>query len=337
MSIRRRNNAPAEAEGGKTRQNAARRWWSIARKAWSEASRDNLSLIASGVAFYGFLAFVPTLTAVVLSYGLFAEPHQVARHISALAAIMPEEAARIIGAQLTDMVASARTEVGLGLVLSLALALYGTMRGAGAIVTALNIVFEVEETRSFLWHTAISVAVALGMIGIFLVASIAISAFTLLQSVLPDLGEVFRTALQVGFWLVAAFAVRVAIAAIYRFAPSRPPCPERWLKPGSAFATLGWIAATVGFAFYVRSFGSYNATYGALGAVVIFLTWLYISAYIILLGAELNCILERGADSPQPEPASRGEGGPRHAHSIRESLWRFRSRLPLTGRGSNKS
>lgn len=84
------------------------------------------------------------------------------------------------------------------------------------------------------------------------------------------------------------------IATIYRYAPSRPACPKSWMKPGSAFATLGWIAATVGFAFYVRNFGSYNATYGALGAVVVLLTWLYISTYLILLGAELNRILERG-------------------------------------------
>lgn len=294
MSVRKERKLPHSPEAADVQQNSARSWWAVIKATWAEASHDNLGLIASGVAFYGFLAFVPMLTAVVLSYGFFAEPHQVARHISALANIMPEEAARIIGTQLSDMVATARSEVGIGLFLALGIALYGTMRGAGAIVTALNIVFEVEETRSFIWHTAVSVAVAVGMIGIFLIASIAISAFTLVQSILPDLGQAFRTALQISFWLAAAFAVRFAIATIYRFAPSRPPCPESWLKPGSAFATLGWIAATVGFAFYVRNFGSYNATYGALGAVVVLLTWLYISAYIILLGAELNRILERG-------------------------------------------
>ncbi|MCK9540470.1 MAG: YihY/virulence factor BrkB family protein [Novosphingobium sp.] len=270
----------------------------IAKATWAEASKDNLSLIASGVAFYGFLAFVPTLTAVVLSYGLVAEPHQVANHISALAGIMPDEAAEIIGRQLKDMVETARSEVSLGLFFALALALYGTMRGAGAIVTALNIVFEVEETRSFIWHTVVAIAVAVGLVGLFILASVAISAFTLLQSVLPELLGASRIALQIGFWLVAALGVRLAISAIYRFAPSRPPCPESWLKPGSAFATVGWIAATIGFAFYVRNFGSYNATYGALGAVIIFLTWLYISAYIILLGAELNRILERSAQAP---------------------------------------
>ncbi|MEW9856486.1 YihY/virulence factor BrkB family protein [Novosphingobium sp. M1R2S20] len=273
---------------------AIRRWWTIGRATMAEASKDNLSLIASGLAFYGFLSFVPTLTAVVLSYGLIAEPHQVARHIAVLASIMPDEAARIIGVQLQSMVDAADAGVSVGLFLSLTLALYGAMRGAGAMVTALNIVFEVEESRSFIWHTVVAIVVALGLVGMFILASLAISAFTLLQSILPDLGGAVRTALQLGFWLAAAFGVRVTISTIYRFAPSRPPCPESWLKPGSAFATVGWIAATVGFAFYVRNFGNYNATYGGLGAVIIFLTWLYISAYIILLGAELNRILERG-------------------------------------------
>lgn len=287
-----RNSRPARGHVDTARIIGAK-WWSIAKATWAEASKDNLSLIASGVAFYGFLAFVPTLAAVVLSYGLFAEPDQVAQHISALAGIMPDEAAQLIGRQLNDMVETASSEVGIGLFFSLALALYGTMKGAGSIVTALNIVFEVEETRSFIWNAVVSIAVAAGMIGIFILASVAISVFTILRSLLPDMGGALQTAFQIGFWLLAAWAVRCAISALYRFAPSRPPCPESWLKAGSAFATVGWIAATAGFAFYVRNFGSYNATYGALGAVVIFLTWLFLSAYIILLGAELNRILER--------------------------------------------
>ena len=285
-------NLPREPEAV-GQESSAQRWWTIAKATWAEASKDNLGLIASGVAFYGILAFVPTLTAVVLSYGLVAEPHQVAGHISGLASIMPEGPARIIGTQLQDMVETADSGVSVGLFLSLALALYGAMRGAGAIVTALNIVFEVEETRSFIWHTVVAIAVAVGLVGIFILASVAISAFTLLGDVVPELGGASRIALQIGFWLAAAFGVRFTISTIYRFAPSRPPCPESWLKAGSAFATVGWIAATFGFAFYVRNFGNYNATYGALGAVIIFLTWLYISAYIILLGAELNRILER--------------------------------------------
>lgn len=269
------------------------RWWMIGKAVWVEADRDNLGLIASGVAFYGFLAFVPTIAAVIFSYGLFAKPAQVVRDVSVVANLLPHEAATVIGAQLRDMVGTTKSQVGFGLFLLLGLALYGLTKGAGATIMALNVVFAVDETRSLLRRSAVTLAVAATMVGIFLVAGIAISAFNLLHILLPNLSPAFRTALQICLWLATALIVRLGIAAIFRIAPDRPPRPETWLKPGSALATMGWIAATAAFSFYVGNFGQYNALYSALGAVVIFLTWLYASAYIILLGGKLNRILER--------------------------------------------
>ena len=154
-------------------------------------------------------------------------------------------------------------------------------------------VFNVEESRPFIGHTLVSIAMTLALVVVFVLASLAISALAFLQSLLPDLGDPIRRAVQVAFWLAAAVGASVTIAAIYDFAPNRQVTQRRWLTPGSALATIVWIAATLGFAFYVRNFGSYSTTYGALGAVVVFLTWLYLSAYILLLGAELNQILER--------------------------------------------
>jgi len=270
-----------------------RRWLTIGKATVAEASKHNLGLIASGVAFYGFFALVPTLTAAVLSYALFAQPDQVEHHMSALANLVSNEAATIIGTQVRYMVGTGKPGVGMGLFLSLGLALYGIMRGAGAIITALNIVYDVDETRSFISHTAVTVRVAASMVGIFILAAIAISTFALLQSVFPDLGRPVRLGVQIGLWLATAFAVRIAVSAMYRFAPNRRSRPATSARDGSTFATLGWIAATAGFSVYVRNLGNYNAVYGILGAVVIFLTWLYASAYIILLGAELNGILER--------------------------------------------
>jgi membrane protein len=271
------------------------RWLTIGKATVAEASKHNLDLIASGVAFYGFFALVPTLTAVILSYALFAEPDQVEHHLSALANLVSNEAAKIIAAQVRDLVGAGKPGAGMGLFLSLGLAFYGIMRGAGAIITALNIVYEVDETRSFTSHAAVTVGVAASMVGIFILAAIAITTFALLQSVFPDLARPVRLGVQIGLWFATAFAVRIAISSMYRFAPNRRSSPAIPLRNGSAFATIGWIAATTGFSVYVRNLGSYNAIYGILGAVVIFLTWLYASAYIILLGAELNGTLERGA------------------------------------------
>lgn len=275
-----------------------RGWWQVAKKSWSEAGEENLGLIASGVAFYAFLAFVPLLTAVVLSYGLIADPGQVARHIAGLTATLPEDAASIIGDQLRNIVESADSTAGFGLLIALAIALYGAMKGAGAIVTALNIVYDIDESRSFVKQTLVSLAITFCLVLIFLFASIAISALNALESLLPGLGGAIHLLLKIAFWIAAGLGVSLVIAAIYRYAPNRPDAQWAWITPGSALATIVWILATLGFAFYVRNFGSYNATYGSLGAVIVFLTWLYLSAYILLIGAEVNQVLERrvGAD-----------------------------------------
>lgn len=285
-------------------------WWDVVKRTFSEAGEDNLGLIASGIAFNAFLAFVPLLTAVVLSYGLVAAPEQVAQHIAALSEMMPEEAASLVGSQLQNMVETAGSTTGFGLALSLAIALYGAMRGASGIVTALNIVFEVGESRSFLWQTAVALAITAGLVVVFIVASLGITVLGLLEDLLPDLGGAVHLALQIGFWLAAALGVSFVIALIYRYAPNRPEMEWRWLTPGSIVATVVWVAATFAFAFYVRNFGSYNATYGALGAVIIFLTWIYLSAYILLLGAELNQVLERraGREEERLPPEERGTG-----------------------------
>lgn len=285
--------APAEGRDPALSEISRPGWRDVVKQTWKEAGEEDIGLVAAGVAFYAFLALVPLISAIVLTYGLVAEPEHVAQHITALAGTMPDEAAAIIGRELNSTVEAAESTLGIGLVISLALAIYGAMRGASALIRALNVVFNVEESRPFIWHTAVSVAMTLGFVVVFVVASLAISALAFLQSLLPDLGNQIRTAVQLAFWIGAALATSVTIAAIYDFAPNRQVTQRRWLTPGSAVATIVWIAATLGFAFYVRNFGSYSTTYGALGAIVIFLTWLYLSAYILLLGAELNQVLER--------------------------------------------
>ena len=267
--------------------------WHIAKATWHEAGKDNLSLIASGVAFYIFLAFVPMLIAVVLTYGLVASPAQVANHLAAISTSMPHEASAIITGQLRNVVAIASSTAGIGLVAALLVAFYGTMKAAGGMITALNIVYAVEETRSFLRVTLLSLAITIGLVIAFIVASLGISVLNFLARLLPDLGGSVDLALTAGYWLTTAIAISLIIAAIYRVAPNRTEARWLWISPGSVMATLVWVAATFAFSFYVRNFGKYNATYGSLAAVIVLITWLYLTAYIVLLGAELNYTLER--------------------------------------------
>jgi membrane protein len=274
-------------------------WIAIARDAWRSAGGDDAGLLAAGVAFYGFLALVPLLTAFVLSYGLVAEPADVVAHVRTLAGFMPQDAAEMVGEQLRDMTEASGSATGFALAAALAVAIYGASRAATAMIRALNVAYDVAEARGFLRRTALALAVTVGAVALMIVAVLALSVFNLIEAVMPDLGGAGRAVLRTAAFAIAAAAIFFLLALAYRHGPNRGRGRGRgpWLTPGAILATIVWIAATLGFSIYVANFASYNATYGSLGAVIVFLTWLYLSAYIVILGAELNASAERHAAS----------------------------------------
>lgn len=284
-------------------------WKEVLLRAWKEAGDDNVGLLASGVAFYGFLAMVPLLGSIVLSYGLIAEPSTVMANVKSLTSVMPAEAAKLIGEQLINVVTTSGGKKGFGLLLALGLALYGAMKGAGAIVTALNIAYEEKERRGFVRLNLVTLAITAGAVALAVIAMVSIAALGHLQSLFPDAPGVVVALGKVASYAVMGAVGAAAAATLYRYAPDRDEAKWVWLTPGSVSVTLLWLLLTLGFGFYVANFGSYDATYGSLGAVVVLLTWLYLSAYILLLGAELNSELERqtavdttvGADRPLGE------------------------------------
>ena len=312
-------------------------WKRILIATWKDAGEDNLSLVAAGVAFYAFLAFVPLLTAFVLSYGLIAEPVSVVGHMQALTRIMPQNAASVIGDQLQGMTEADKGRTGFALLVALGVAIYGASKGAGSIMTALNIVFEVGETRSFVRRTLLALAMTLGAVLVLFLAILAVSALNFLEKVVPEAGGVSQLLLKGLFFLVAAVAVVLLLAVIYRYGPNRPEADWKWITPGSAGATIIWLIATLGFGVYVANFGDYNATYGSLGAVIVFLTWLYLTAYVVLIGAELNAILEievarakTGEEAARPEP-SPGRSAP-SAAKVAGRIGAFSLLLALLGK-----
>ena len=282
---------------------ALKDWRAVLVRTWKEAGDDNVSFLGAGVAFYAFLAFVPLLASVVLIYGLVAEPQTVADHIRTLFAVLPSDAAALIGDQLKSMTESPDSAKGWSLVIAIAIAIYGASKGAGAIVTALNIAYEVKETRGFIKTTILSLAMTVGALIVLVMAAGAISAMGWVESLFPGFPGWAHNALQILFWAVAVVVVGLALAAVYRYAPNRPDAPWMWVSPGSAAATLLWLLASLGFGLYVSRFGNYNATYGSLGGVVVFLTWLYLSAYILLMGGEINSELERQQAMEAGRPA----------------------------------
>ena len=272
---------------------AAAEWRAVLTRTWKEAGDDNVGFLAAGIAFYAFLAFVPLLAAVVLVYGLAADPQTVAAHIGKLFATLPRDAAALIADQLKSLTSSPQSTKGISLAVALALALYGASKGAGGVVTALNIAYGLKEDRGFLKTTLLTLAMTVGGLLVILLAVGAISVSAFVEHLLPFSSPVVHFAVQALAWAVAVAAVAIGLAAVYRFAPNRPEAPWVWVSPGSAAATLLWLVGTAAFGLYVSHFGSYNKTYGSLGGVVVFLTWLYLTGYVVLLGGELNSELEK--------------------------------------------
>ena len=267
-------------------------WKQVLLRTWGEAGTDNIGLIAGGIAFSGFLAIVPMLAATVLCYGLFADRQTVIDNVNALAAVMPRDAAKLIGEQLLTLTQSSDGKKGFGLALALGLALFSARSGAGAVITALNIAYEEKETRSFLRTNALALGITAGAVLVAIVAMVAVAALGQLEKLLPTLPDWALAIGKVLSYVLMTAAGAAGAATLYRFGPARAQAKWVWLTAGSVFAAVLWLLLTIGFGIYVANFGNYGATYGALSSVVVLLTWLYLSAYILLFGAELNSEFE---------------------------------------------
>ena len=286
-------------------------WKQVALRTWNESSKDNIGLVAAGVAFYGFLALVPLLGAIVLTYGIVADPQTVLGNVKSLTALMPRDAAKLIGEQLMSVVQTSGGKKGLGLLIAIAVALFGARNAAGSIITALNIAYEEEERRGFLKVNLLSLAITAGAVLMAVVALIAIAALGYLEKLFPHLPSFMAVVGKIISYVVLVLGAAAAAATLYRYGPDRRDAKWEWITPGSIFTALTWLLLTLGFGFYVAHFGSYNKTYGSLATVVILVTWMYLSAYVFLFGAELNSELEKQtakdttAEAPNPH-AERG-------------------------------
>ena len=270
-----------------------RAWWEILKRVWFKTGTDNIGLLAAGVAFYAFLAFVPLLGALIMTYGLIADPSKIAQDMKSVIDLVPKDAAKLIYDQLVSLSTTAAGKKGLGLAIALLVSIYGAMRAASGIMMALNVIYEQPEKRSLVRTTAISALITVGAVVVAIVGLLAASVLAFLESVFWQLGGATAVLIKIATWLFAGTLAAAAIAMVYRIGPDRHGAKWRWLSLGSTIATLLWVAATVGFGVYAQRFGDYNATYGSLGAVVVLLMWLFVSSYAILLGAELNAESER--------------------------------------------
>jgi membrane protein len=283
---------PPGEEAHTPTQIPAQGWWQITRRAFTESGADNVPMLAGGVAYFAFLAVFPALIAAVTLYGLVADPATVTRQVGDLASALPQEVQPLIAGQLTSVASGSNGALGIGLVVSLLAAFWSASSGTGNLMKAVNLAYDEDETRGFLKTRGIALLLTLGAVVFVLATLVLIAVVPPVMEALP-LGIVGTVVAQVVRWVLLVLLVVGALAVVYRVAPDRDAPKFRWVSTGAFVAAALWIIGSVGFSLYVNNFGSYNKTYGALAGVVVLLLWLYLTSYIVLLGAEINAESER--------------------------------------------
>jgi membrane protein len=292
-------------------------WKQILQRSWRETLEDNIPLLAAGVAFFAFLALFPGLIAGMTLYGLVADPTQVQEQVASLSEALPDETAELLQDQAREVTTRSDEALGVGLLVSLLIALLSASGGVANLIKAVNIAYDERETRSFLARRATALLLTVCAV-VFLI--VAVGVITVVPVVMNALGldAAGRLLVQVLRWGGLVAFVLVALAVVYRYAPDRNNAKVRWIGLGSVVATALWALGSAVFSLYVGTFGTYGTTYGALAGVVVLLLWLFLTAFTVLLGAEINSEMEHqtAKDTTQGPPQPMGQRGAVKADTV---------------------
>ncbi|WP_324753874.1 YihY/virulence factor BrkB family protein [Roseovarius sp. Pro17] len=265
--------------------------WPALKGVWTLIGEKNLNLIASGIGFFGILATFPAIAALIALWGFVADPALVEAQVSEFTSLLPIEVAELLTGRVAELVAADSTTLGWAGLLSVGLALWSARAGIAALMVGVNAVYG-ERNRGGLRH----MLVAFGLTGCLILLALACFAALVIAPIvlafLP-LGPFATFIAEMLRWAVAVSTVMLALGLLYRYGPNRKGIARAgWISPGAITATILWALATWAFTIYLQNFGNYNKIYGSLGAVIVLLLWLYISAFVCLLGAALNAELE---------------------------------------------
>lgn len=274
-------------DAGRPGEVPPRGWKDVALRLQAQAKEDDVPLLAAGVAFFGMLALVPALVALVSVYGLVADPADVQRSVEDALQAAPAEVRDLVSSQLSSIVESSPSGLRLGVIAGVAVALWSTSSGVQHLMGALTRAYGEVDRRGFVRRRGLALVLTLGLV---VVATITLGVVVAPGALDPGTG---RSVLSVVRWVVVAAIALASLSLLYRWAPDRTAPRLRWASPGAVLAAVTAVATSVGFSVYTANFGRYNETYGALGAVVVLLLWLYLTSYAVVLGAELNAELER--------------------------------------------
>jgi membrane protein len=315
-----------DVEGGRGRdaehpgEIPARGWVDVLWRAWGEVSEANLFLVAGGVTYAILLALFPALAALVSIYGLVLDPAQVERQVSTLSGVLPEQSRQLLADELHQLVSTSSGTLGLGATFGLLLALWSASRGMSGLITALNIAYEERERRGLLKLNLVALALTIALMlgGLVVIALVAVlpAAVQLL-----GLDNGAKWLLLLVQWPLLIVVFMLGLAILYRYAPDREKPQWRWVSEGAGAATFLWLVASAGFTVYVANFANFDKTYGSLGGVIILLTWLYLSALIVLFGAVINNQSEKQTtrDSTQGPAKPMGQRGAQSADTVGSS------------------
>jgi membrane protein len=293
-------------------------WRDVLLRAKDGVNEHHLSLFAAGVAFYSLSALFPGIAALIAIWGLTFDPQDIQDQIATISRLLPSDAATIITDQ-AHKVATADSALSIGALIGFAIALYSAGAAVRALIEGLNVVYGEHEKRGFVRLNLLALALTVAFIGMLFVSLglIAVVPAVLAWVGLDAISEMLISLLR---WPLLFVAAGVGLAALYRYAPSREEPRWRWVSLGSMLATSLWVIASIGFSLYVKYFASYNETYGALGAVIILLMWFWLTAFIVLFGAQINAETEHqtAKDTTTGPPEPMGQRGAYVADTIGE-------------------
>jgi membrane protein len=267
----------------------------VGRQAWARGKADNVSLVAAGVAFYAMLAIFPAIIGVVSVYALVADPAQIRTQLDPLIRSLPPGGGDLLVNQLTGAINAGHGGITVGLVISLLVTVLAASAGVRALMTGLDVIHRRVESRGFLTVRLLAAGLTLGAMLLAVVVIALVAAFPVALGHL-GLGSTGEVLAQVGRWVALVVVAALALAVFYRYGPAGGGGSRRWFTAGILVALLVWMVGSVAFSVYVSNFSHYNKAYGALAAVIVLLLWLYLSAYAVLLGAEVDAVVEHPGD-----------------------------------------
>lgn len=266
-------------------------WWQVLGRVWVEADQKNVGLNAAGVAFYALLSIFPALAALIALWGYFADPAMLRGQLDVAQRLLPPQAFTILNDQVAALVAANRSTLQLTSLVSILVAVWTARNGVASLIRGLNSIYRQGHRANPLrrYFVAVLLTVILILVGFLAFASVVVMPAML--AFLPLPGGV-EAAITAGKWVIVLLVVFFGICLLYRYGPNRRSARVPWITTGAVLATVLWAASSAAFSIYLRNFGSFNEVYGSLGAVVALLVWFYISAFLVLLGAQLNAELE---------------------------------------------